>query len=347
MALCGLCTACDSSSDTLAESSQLSSDRAATNDGRGAKGDEVSPREYTYADIQGIWDQKCTACHTGEDGYPAASLVLSQGESLSSLIGVYSIQADMTLIEPGVLESSYLWYKINGTQYDIDGQGDIMPPSYMPDEFRLTEQELTLIQAWITQGAGEQFTLPATEVQVDPDVDPVDEDPNADPTDEDPAEEDPNTDPADEDPSADPADEDPNADPADEDPSADPADEDPVIERTVSYAEVQSIYDDNCTRCHNNSGLFGPSGSLVLTSGDSYDATVNVSSNQQRQGMFLIAPGSLEDSYLWHKINDTHRSVGGSGGGMAPGFFGYNRMSDNEIDTIATWILEGALSDAE
>ncbi len=54
--------------------------------------------------------------------------------------------------------------------------------------------------------------------------------------------------------------------------------------------------------------------------------------------MARVEPGSPEDSYLWHKINGTHESVGGTGGQMP--------LNETPLDTatltvIETWIREG------
>ena len=54
---------------------------------------------------------------------------------------------------------------------------------------------------------------------------------------------------------------------------------------------------------------------------------------------------NLEESYLWHKMNDTHLNVGGSGQGMPYGFFGYERVLEEEMIILEAWILEGALPD--
>jgi hypothetical protein len=55
--------------------------------------------------------------------------------------------------------------------------------------------------------------------------------------------------------------------------------------------------------------------------------------------MLLIAPGSPEDSYLWHKLRGTHLDVGGSGERMplvAP------PLDAETMDRIETWITIGA-----
>ena len=117
---------------------------------------------------------------------------------------------------------------------------------------------------------------------------------------------------------------------------------DPVAppEPTVSFSEVQSIFNASCTGCHGRPGFFGPSGGLSLADGYSYDAIVNVPS-RQLSSMYQIAPGAPEDSYLWLKIVNQFRERGGRGGAMPP----WNELSQAELITIRTWILEGALRD--
>jgi hypothetical protein len=55
--------------------------------------------------------------------------------------------------------------------------------------------------------------------------------------------------------------------------------------------------------------------------------------------MHRIEPGSPERSYLYHKITGTQADVGGSGERMPKG----GQLSDAEIQTIRTWIAQGAL----
>ena len=338
--------ACEDKSE-LGEVQQIEGSARINQDLNDAKGDEITQEQFTYADIQAIWDQKCVTCHSTDYGYPAGDLSLEAGDSLDALVNIYSLQAyDLPLVAPNDLEASYLWQKINNQQYDVGGEGDMMPPSYVPDEFQLTSQEFAMVEAWIVQGAGESFTL---ERVVDPSDEPTEpSDEPTEPSDEPTEPSDEPTEPSDEptEPSDEPTEpSDEPTEPSDEptEPSDEPTEpSDEPTEPTVSYEEVQAVYNGSCTSCHGEPGFFGVSGNLSLASGYSYDATVNVSSRQQRNGMYLITPGAPEESYLWHKINNTHNEVGGSGRGMSPGFFGFNSLPQNELDLIETWILEGA-----
>ena len=54
--------------------------------------------------------------------------------------------------------------------------------------------------------------------------------------------------------------------------------------------------------------------------------------------MDLFEPGDPSTSYIWHKLNDTQGTVGGSGSQMPRGgpFLG-----TDDLALIETWILEG------
>lgn len=78
-----------------------------------------------------------------------APFSLKLGEGYANLVGPRSAQVvSMQLVEPGVLNDSYLWHKINGTQAEVGGTGVIMPPTVPlnPGERRIFEQ-------WIAAGA--------------------------------------------------------------------------------------------------------------------------------------------------------------------------------------------------
>jgi hypothetical protein len=100
---------------------------------------------------------------------------------------------------------------------------------------------------------------------------------------------------------------------------------------------VQVVYNDNCTGCH-----FGttPAGGLNLTAGVSHSQTVGVASGQLPT-MDRVEPSDPSNSYLWHKINDTHAGVGGFGTEMPPG----GSLSVAELQVIEDWINAGATDD--
>ena len=115
------------------------------------------------------------------------------------------------------------------------------------------------------------------------------------------------------------------------------------------YEEVQRIWDGECVdQCHEPGGDIEdedpPAGPIRLhRGGDAYDAIVGVPS-EQLDSMNLIEPGDPDQSYVWHKLNDTHEDVGGLGDfmpkidevGVDP------TLSDSQLDIIRAWIEDGA-----
>ena len=76
---------------------------------------------------------------------------------------------------------------------------------------------------------------------------------------------------------------------------------------------------------------------FTLKEGEAYAAIVNVPS-MQVPSMMLVKPGSLEESYLWHKINGTYLEVGGTGMIMPSTI----PLNEEEKKIFSTWILAGA-----
>ena len=92
----------------------------------------------------------------------------------------------------------------------------------------------------------------------------------------------------------------------------------------VEYgSQIQTIFDNNCTSCHQNGGAY--QNGLDLTS---YD---NLMAGDSENGPVII-PGDHASSLLWQKVNS---------GVMPPG--NNEDLNSDEIDLIATWIDEGAL----
>jgi hypothetical protein len=78
-----------------------------------------------------------------------APFSLKVGEAFANLVNKPSDQLkSMVLVKPGSLNESYLWLKINGSQAQVGGMGQIMPPTVPlnPDERRIFER-------WIAGGA--------------------------------------------------------------------------------------------------------------------------------------------------------------------------------------------------
>ena len=101
----------------------------------------------------------------------------------------------------------------------------------------------------------------------------------------------------------------------------------------ISFSnDIQPIFTTNCIMCHNESHSTG----LNLQEGFSYNLLVNTSSANYSPNL-RIAPFSLENSVLWHKINDD-----GVFGGIMPQIGG--PLSNFEIEKITAWIELGALN---
>ena len=97
-----------------------------------------------------------------------------------------------------------------------------------------------------------------------------------------------------------------------------------MIYGQVDYgSQIQTIFDNNCTSCHQNGGAY--QNGLDLTS---YD---NLMAGDSENGPVII-PGNHASSLLWQKVNS---------GAMPPG--NNEDLNSDEIDLIATWIDEGAL----
>ncbi|MCB9758237.1 MAG: hypothetical protein H6739_00215 [Alphaproteobacteria bacterium] len=101
---------------------------------------------------------------------------------------------------------------------------------------------------------------------------------------------------------------------------------------SYTSSDIQSIINSSCAGCHTSGGT---SGGLNMDS--FYSSTVNVRSGGVST-MDYIEPGDTATSYIWHKLNGTQSSVGGSGSRMPRN----GSMSSSDLQTIEIWILTGA-----
>jgi hypothetical protein len=87
-------------------------------------------------------------CHQSEP-ILMAPFSLKPAEAYDNLVDKPSIQVTtMPLVEPGSLNQSYLWHKVNGTHLEVGGSGLTMP-STIP----LDATQLAAIERWIAAGA--------------------------------------------------------------------------------------------------------------------------------------------------------------------------------------------------
>lgn len=95
--------------------------------------------------------------------------------------------------------------------------------------------------------------------------------------------------------------------------------------------DVQPILDANCS-CHFDATP------ADLSFANAYENLVSVASTEAA-GLDRVEPGSPDDSYLWHKVNGTHASVGGSGDPMPAPTGG---LDAGALATLEAWISGGA-----
>ena len=101
--------------------------------------------------------------------------------------------------------------------------------------------------------------------------------------------------------------------------------------------EIGPIWADNCSGCHLDGS---ESGSLNMDEGAS--AIVGVPSSDQPT-MNLIEPNDTDNSYIWLKLNGTQSDPGNMNEQMPPS----GALGLTDLDTIETWINDGAPTDYE
>jgi len=99
-------------------------------------------------------------------------------------------------------------------------------------------------------------------------------------------------------------------------------------------ADIQPLFNTYCVVCHQGTSA---SEGLNLESGISYQNLVNRPSIQS--SLARVSPGDTQNSYLWHKIDGTQGTVGGSGARMP-----YNspRLDQANLNLMKQWIGAGA-----
>ncbi len=100
----------------------------------------VSALDYER-DIMPIFAKKCADCHSRASGESKGGLILDDPRHLLGRLGKNN------LVVPGDWDASYLFI----TLYRPERDEDAMPPKGKGE--RLTPEEVTLVQRWITEGA--------------------------------------------------------------------------------------------------------------------------------------------------------------------------------------------------
>jgi hypothetical protein len=107
---------------------------------------EGAPVSYS-AHLEPLVIAHCLGCHESEE--PKAKLVLDPGVGFGRLVGRRSIQdSEMALVEPGNLDASYLWLKLQHRSPEGKGM-----PRTLTGTKKLRPAELELYRRWIEDGA--------------------------------------------------------------------------------------------------------------------------------------------------------------------------------------------------
>lgn len=114
-------------------------------DGADGSGDDGPSEDATFSgSIAPILSASC-GCHVAGSGGLAFD-----GDPYGALVEVPAVGADLSYVEPGDVEASYLVHKLRGTQGSVGGGGSTMPLGGS-----LSEDQIETIEAWIEAGAPE------------------------------------------------------------------------------------------------------------------------------------------------------------------------------------------------
>lgn len=121
--------------------------------GRCVAGGTPGCEDISFAtDVQPILDSICIECHTPGGPWPSLDMTVDAYDDLVNADGIQTMAlADIFLVAPGDPESSYILYKLAGTQAEIAGAaaGTQMPQGFDP----LPADQQETIRTWIECGA--------------------------------------------------------------------------------------------------------------------------------------------------------------------------------------------------
>lgn len=111
----------------------------------------------------------------------------------------------------------------------------------------------------------------------------------------------------------------------------------PPTGETVSFsAQIQPIFDNTCTTCHQEGGIADLVGIGVrLIEGESFAMLIDQPSTQ-REDLTLVVPGDSSASLLFIKVSSNSPLVGARMPLIGP------PLSSTEIGLIRDWIDQGA-----
>lgn len=101
------------------------------------------------ADVQPILGLNCalSGCHSGPE--LQTGFDLTAGQAYDQMVDQPSFQVpSMDLIEPNNPDNSYVIRKMEGSFEQVGGTGDLMPPG-----FGLSQTDISVVKAWILEGA--------------------------------------------------------------------------------------------------------------------------------------------------------------------------------------------------
>ena len=110
----------------------------------------------------------------------------------------------------------------------------------------------------------------------------------------------------------------------------------------ISFAtDIQPIFSGSCafSNCHGATRANPGAKPMVLAEGLAYDNIVGVAA-AELPTMPRIQPGQPDASYLVHKLQGTHLTVGGTGSRMP---LGGAPVAQATIDRLRAWVAAGAL----
>ena len=116
-----------------------------------------------------------------------------------------------------------------------------------------------------------------------------------------------------------------------------------VIVTNTAFSPVQAIFSSKCTGCHSDGAVSSTTFAKLGLNTDAHSHIVGVDS-WELPAMKRITAGSLPNSYLLRKLQNTHTGLGayqapGPGGQMPQGGPFLNAA---ELNTISGWITGGA-----
>lgn len=111
-------------------------------------GDEVSLSE----DVQPLFTFSCAVAGCHDRASASGGQVLEEGslfDAGTGIVGVASQGAPLLRVQPFDSQASYLIHKLQGTQFNVGGQGSQMPLGALPFD----DEVVQVIRDWIDEGA--------------------------------------------------------------------------------------------------------------------------------------------------------------------------------------------------